>query len=236
MTDLKLGILEAGVTPPGLERFGAYPAMFRRLLGEDAYDYVEFDVRDGVLPEHPEDCDGYIVTGSACGVYDRAPWIGRLADWLKAARGRAALVGICFGHQIMAHAFGGTVIKSPRGWGLGAHRYTVVREEPWMGGAQSFVLPASHQDQVVKCPPDAELVAHSDFTPFGMLAYPGQRAFSLQLHPEFDVEFAAALVERIQGGDASDAQAQVAIDSLDGPMDRASAAGWIRSFLTSAGT
>ncbi len=230
-TGLKLGILKTGSPPAGLERFGEYPAMFERLLGEGTYDYVSYDVRAGELPAAPDACPAYVITGSASGVYDGNPWIVELIEFLRQARGRAALVGICFGHQVMAEAFGGKVVKAPGGWGVGAHTYDVRLAEPWLDGARTVTLPASHQDQVVKLPPSARVVAASAFTPFGMLAYPADRAMSLQLHPEFDPAYAAALVEGRRGKVLDEEQADHAISSLAAANDRAKAAGWIGNFL-----
>jgi GMP synthase-like glutamine amidotransferase len=231
---LKLGILKTGEPPEALARFGGYPAMFRKLLGEDAYDYAVYDVEAGELPVRAESCDAYIVTGSSCGVYDPLPWIAQLKGFLRDAGGKAALVGICFGHQVMAEAFGGKVMKSPRGWGLGAHRYEVFAPQPWMAGETKITLPASHQDQVTEPPPAAEVVAGSDFTPYGLLAYTDQPAISLQLHPEFEPDFAIALVERQRGSGLNDEEAGRAVASLREPMDRDIAANWIRNFLRSA--
>lgn len=229
---MRLGILETGVPPGDLkERFGDYPAMFRGLLGEDACDYATFAVADGVLPRSVEACDAYLVTGSAAGVYDPFPWIGELKAFLQAAKGRAPLVGICFGHQIMAEAFGGQVIKSPKGWGVGLHKYTICEHLDWMDGADSIAVPASHQDQVVVPPPGALVVAASDFTPFGMLAYEDQPAISIQLHPEFDPAYAKALIEARRGPRYTDKQADAAVASYDAPDDRDRVGEWIREFL-----
>jgi GMP synthase-like glutamine amidotransferase len=225
---MTFGILETGEPPAALAHYGSYAAMFRELLGETAHDIKTYDVRVGDYPARAEDCAGYIVTGSACGVYEDLPWIGDLMAWLRAARERTALVGICFGHQVMAQAFGGAVIKSPRGRGVGAHRYAVSSPEPWMEGVTSFTLPAAHQDQVVVCPPGARIVASNAFSPMGMLVYEDARAFSLQLHPEFTPEFGAEMVELRRGKDVSEEAAEQALASLKGPMDRALVAGWIR--------
>ena len=231
---MKLGILQTGAPPAGLDHFGGYPAMFTRLLGEAAYDYAVYDVQAGHLPESADACPAYIVTGSASGVYEDLPWIAPLTAFLQQARGRAALVGVCFGHQVMAQAFGGKVIKSPNGWGQGAHRYDVRRNEPWLAGARTITLPASHQDQVVELPPGAEVIAASEFSPFGMLAWRDQRAISLQLHPEFESDYAIALAETRRGNGLSDAEVDHAVASLREPNDRAAAAGWIRAFLAEA--
>jgi GMP synthase-like glutamine amidotransferase len=231
---VRLGLLKTGAPPKEAAQFGTYPEMFRRLLGEDAYDYVEYAVDSGELPGQVADCQAYLVTGSACGVYDPIPWIDELKRFLNAARGRAALVGICFGHQVMAEAFGGKVIKSPKGWGVGAHAYEVRVQEPWMDGAARIRLAASHQDQVVAPPPAAEVAASSDFCAFGALAYRDQPAISLQLHPEFEPAYAAALIESRRGSRFSDEAADRALASLKEPLDRERVAGWIRNFLAGA--
>ncbi len=114
---MKLAILETGAPPGDLaERFGDYPAMFRDLLG-NGFETDSFDVAAGEYPAKVDDYDAYLITGSPAGVYDKLPWIAPLTTFLKRAKGRAKLVGICFGHQIMAEAFGGHVEKSVQGLG-----------------------------------------------------------------------------------------------------------------------
>jgi GMP synthase-like glutamine amidotransferase len=137
---MKLAILEAG-TPPGplTERFGRYPAMFERLLG-NGIDYDSFDVPAGELPGVPGAHDAYLITGAAAGVYDGLPWIHELAAFLRAAGGEK-LVGICFGHQIMAEAFGGRVEKVAKGWGVGLHDYPIEKNRPWMDQHRSSPSP-----------------------------------------------------------------------------------------------
>jgi GMP synthase-like glutamine amidotransferase len=155
-------------------------------------------------------------------------------EFLTAAKGRAALVGICFGHQVMAQAFGGKVIQSPNGWGVGEQTYQVLRREPWMDDAAQIRLPGSHQDQVVEKPPAAEVIAACDFTPFGALAYRDQAAISFQLHPEFEPDYAVALIENRRGRLFTDEQADRAIASYQTPDDRVRVGGWIRRFLEQA--
>ncbi|HTK34773.1 MAG TPA: type 1 glutamine amidotransferase [Caulobacteraceae bacterium] len=231
---MRIGILETGGPPESFEgRFGDYPAMFRRLLG-DGFDYAAFDVAAGALPARSDACDAWVITGSAAGVYDDLRWIEPLKDLLREAKGRAALVGVCFGHQIMAEAFGGKVAKSDKGWGVGLHTYEVLDRQPWMDAAKTIAAPASHQDQVVVLPPAARVVAASAFTPFGALAYEDQPAISIQLHPEFEPAYAKALIENRRGARYSDAQADAAVASLDAPDDRARVGTWIREFLRRA--
>jgi len=228
---LKVGILEAGSPPPPLqERFSSYSAMVQELLGP-GHEFATFDVRNGELPPRAESCDAYVITGSASGVYDGDAWIATLEDFVRSASGRSAMVGICFGHQLMAEAFGGQVIKSPKGWGIGLHRYGLRDRAAWMDGASSIAVPASHQDQVVLLPDDARVLGGSEFTPYGIVEYPQRRAMSLQSHPEFTPEYAAALIELRRASKYTPEQADRALESLREPNDRARVAGWLDQFL-----
>jgi GMP synthase-like glutamine amidotransferase len=222
---MKLAILETGRPPGDLsDWFGDYPAMFGRLLG-DEFEVETFDVQAGQLPAG--DHDAVLITGSPAGVYDGLPWIKPLSDFIRAAADRK-MVGVCFGHQIMSEALGGMVVKSEKGWGAGLHRYSVVRSEPWLDGEREISIPASHQDQVVIQPPNTEIVAASDFTPYAALAWTDRPAISFQFHPEFEPAFAKALIEKrydvVPDPDA-------AIASLDAPNDIQRVGGWIRRFL-----
>jgi GMP synthase-like glutamine amidotransferase len=225
---MKIGILETGRPPPELEaRYGRYDLMIASLLGE-GYSGFTYEVLAGQFPGGPEDRDAYIVTGSAAGVYEDHPWIPPLKDFLREAKGKAKLVGICFGHQIMAAAFGGRVEKSEKGWGIGLHRYDVREQASWMDPVDSFSIPVSHQDQIVEQPPASRILAASPFTSFAALEYQDQAAISFQCHPEFTHGYAQDLIEhrraRLPDPDA-------ALKSLEQPDDRLMVGGWIRQFL-----
>jgi len=226
---MKLAILETGHPPGDLQsRFGSYPAMFARMLGPE-FDIDSFDVQAGELPPDPTAQHAYLITGSPAGVYDPLPWIEPLVGFIRSAR-QAKMVGVCFGHQVMAEALGGRVEKSENGWGAGLHHYSILRREPWMDGELAIAAPASHQDQVVLQPPSTEVVAESDFTPYAALAWTDRPAISFQFHPEFSPDFAKALIaERYDIVPDPD----VAIASLDAPNDSARVADWIRRFLKS---
>lgn len=228
---LKIGLLETGEPPGPLKAtYGGYGAMFEALLG-DGHAYRAYDVQGGELPAHPGENDAYVITGSSAGVYDPLPWIEPLKVFLRAARGETPLVGVCFGHQVMAEAFGGKVEKSPKGWGVGLQAYAVEDRAAWMDDAAQVAVPGSHQDQVVDLPPTARVLAGSAFTPYGILAYENERAISMQFHPEFTPDYAKALIEARRGTRYTDPQADAAIASLDGSNDRARMADWIRRFL-----
>jgi GMP synthase-like glutamine amidotransferase len=223
---MTLAILRTG-DPPGdlLDLFGPYDAMFGRLLGMET---VGYDVRAGEYPAWPTNHAAYLITGSPAGVYDPLPWIEPLKDFLRQAKGQAKLVGVCFGHQVMAEAFGGRVEKSVRGWGAGLQDYDVVVRAPWMDDVFSIAVPVSHQDQIVVQPPHSHILASSDFSPYGMLAYDDQPAVSMQFHPEFEPAYARALIEvrrdRLPDPDG-------ALASFDRPTDTARVGAWMRRFL-----
>jgi GMP synthase-like glutamine amidotransferase len=230
---LRLGVLQTGNPPPPLqERFGSYSAMVQDLLGP-AHEFVSFDVRRGELPASLAACDAYLITGSAAGVYDGDSWIAALKEFVNGASGQRPLIGVCFGHQLMAEAFGGQVVKAPQGWGIGLHRYQVHERAPWMDDVSSIAVPVSHQDQVVQLPADAQVLGGSDFTPYGILAYPQRLAISLQCHPEFAPEYAAALIGLRRGSRFTDEVAERALDTLQQPNDRARVGTWLSRFLHS---
>ncbi len=225
---MNLAILETGKPPEALAaRFGDYPAMFSDLLG-DGFDITTYDVEAGRLPASPGAHPAYLITGSPAGVYDNLPWMEPLKTFLRSAKGKAKLVGVCFGHQIMAEAFGGRVEKSPRGWGVGLQTLEICGAAPFLGEERAVSIAASHQDQIVVPPPATDVLASSAFSPFGVLRYIDQPALSMQFHPEFSPEFAKALIasrrDRLPDPDG-------AMASLDAPDDRRTVASWIRRFL-----
>jgi len=227
---MEIGILRTGAPPPDLApRFGPYEDMFGRLLGP-GFEVRAYDVQGGGALPAPDAHPAFLITGSAAGVYEPLPWIAPLLGFLREAKGRAKLVGICFGHQAMAEALGGRVERSERGWGIGLHDYDLWDNAPWMGEAPPgrIAVPVSHQDQVVVPPPGARILAGNAFTPFGLLEWRDAAAISMQFHPEFEPAYAQALIEsrraRVPDPDA-------AIASLERPNDRALAGEWIRNFL-----
>lgn len=224
---MQIGILQCGEAPPNLTAdHGTYGAMVTRLVSEAGPCRI-FDVTRGELPEQVEICDAYVLTGSPAGVYESLPWINPLADFLLRARGTTKMVGICFGHQMLAQTFGGQVVKSPKGWGIGVHRYEVVAQAPWMDDSPTISVPASHQDQVVACPPDARVLLRSAFTPYAGLDY--GHSISFQCHPEFTTGFGTALIASRHS--LFGAMTEQALASYAEPDDRARLGRWIREFI-----
>ncbi|MGY6549359.1 MAG: type 1 glutamine amidotransferase [Roseinatronobacter sp.] len=176
---MKIGILKTGTAPDQMRATsGDYPALFAHLLAGQGFDFVTYDVEAMVFPDSPLDADGWLITGSRHGVYEPHPFIAPLAQFIRDAFAvRRPVVGICFGHQIMAQALGGQVEKFAGGWIVGAQDYAF--------GADALTLNAWHQDQVVTPPPGALTLASSPNCAHAALGY-GDLGFSVQAHPEFD--------------------------------------------------
>ena len=223
-----IAILETGYPPRALQpAYGTYASMFTDLLGSERIAAL-YDVTDGAFPDRPEDHDAYLVTGSPAGVYDPLPWIDPLKQFLNAAKGKAKLVGICFGHQIMAEAFGGHVAKSDKGWGIGLQDYRLRDARSWMDRLSHVTVAASHQDQVIEQPPATTIIAGNDFCPIGALAYEDQPAISFQFHPEFDPAFVGELITLIADEVPDPGTVRA---SLAQPNDRRRVGEWINRFV-----
>jgi len=185
---MKIGILMTGhAVPEVLESLGDYDAFFARLLAGHGFTFESYDCEGGVIPGDVHDCDGWLITGSKHGAYEDHPWIPPLEDFIRAVHAaRVPLVGICFGHQIIAQALGGRVEKFPGGWSVGQTRYEIEGQE--------VSLNAWHQDQVVELPPEATVVGHSDFCDYAAMTY-GDHIYTVQPHPEFGSDMIGFLLK-----------------------------------------
>lgn len=227
---MRIGILQTGHAPEEIAREkGDYPQMFARLLGEEGFSYHPWDVEAGALPESPHDADGWLITGSRHGVYEDHPWIAPLEDFIRrAVAANVPLVGICFGHQIVARALGGEVEKHSGGWAVGPQEYEII--DPESGVPQRLRLNAWHQDQVMVPPPGAEIIGRSDFCPVAAMAV-GENVLTFQPHPEFDADTIRNLARLRGRGTVPDEQLDAALKALEQPTEAARAAEMITRFF-----
>ncbi|MBI1383882.1 MAG: type 1 glutamine amidotransferase [Rhizobiales bacterium] len=238
---MRIGIIETGRPPAELaERHGDYPAMFRRLLSgiSPTPEFATYAAIDGEVPSDPHAADAWLITGSRHGVYERLEWMQRLAEFVRAVvDARVPLVGICFGHQIIADALGGEVVKSDRGWGVGVQRYEVTDVPEWaeevLRPGESLAVHAVHQDQVVRLPEGANVIASSPFCPYAALTY-GDGVLTVQPHPEMEEPFMRDLIHVRLSGVVPPEVGSAALASLGVAIDSDRFAAMIEAFLRSA--
>lgn len=236
---MRLTILETGRAPGRLsEDYPRYPDMFVALLSkaDPSLRFESVALVDGAAPPDPRSCEAVLITGSPFGVYDAPPWMDPLRVFIRdAARAATPMIGVCFGHQIIADALGGDVKKSDKGWGVGRHTYDVTDVRPWMKDAGATVsLSVSHQDQVITPPDGAVTLARSAHTDHAILAYSGAPIISIQGHPEFSDTFVSDLWSARRGKALTEAQVDGAIASLARPGDAPMVGQWMTNFLKSA--
>ncbi|KTD41642.1 glutamine amidotransferase-related protein [Legionella parisiensis] len=232
---MKIGILQCDqVAPELITLHGTYSEMYIKLLYqvEPNLIFTVYDACHGELPAHIDVEDAYVITGSHHGVNDGYSWITALEEFIRCLHvGRKKVVGICFGHQLIAKALGGTVIQSPKGWGIGMSVNKITQHKSWMTPSLGVLnLIVSHQDQVVVLPPEAEVLAASDFCPFYMLQI-RDNLFTVQGHPEYSKNYAQALIE-IRKSKLSEELVEQGLKSLQQHCDDGVFSSWIVNFLS----
>jgi len=230
----KITIIETGVvSPKNRALHGSFPQMFERLLGEadTSASFETVRLADGEALPDPVTLEAILITGSPAGVYDDLDWIAPLERFVRTAYdARIPMAGICFGHQLIAQALGGTVRKSEKGWGLGRHVYDVAPGNGVIDG-ETIAIAASHQDQVIEPPTGATTIFRSEFTPYAGLLYANGATLSVQPHPEFNAAFGHICCEKAAQSGAPEALVATAKTSLELPLDRADLGGAIARFL-----
>ena len=241
MTKLILGILDCDDLSPELRGdYHCYTCMFKTLFtpifetgdhSERTIEYRRYDVQKDVFPTELNECDAYLITGSKTGVYDDKPWILNLKTFIQKAYAEAIkLVGLCFGHQVLAEALGGKAEKSDKGWGVGAMTSQSVEQARWMPEKlDEICLLYSHQDQVTHLPPKAKVLFSSEFCQFAAFYIPNT-VLAFQGHPEFTIDYSHRLMflrqERYAEG-----QYQQAVKSLEQPLHSELLGRWIINFI-----
>ncbi len=215
--------------------FNDYSDMIQDMFAavDDSIEFDIFDCQAGHYPDQPESYDFFITTGSRAGVYEDTPWIRQLIDFVKQLdRLQKKLIGICFGHQIIAEAMGGQVKKSDKGWGVGIARNRIVASPDWMQPSKSELnILASHQDQIVTLPASASVIAESDFCPYFFVQW-SDHFISVQGHPEWQAEYSRALMNYRK--DIIPAQTiETALQTLDQEPDNRVFTQWLLNFIRS---
>ncbi len=226
---MRIGILQCGHVPEAVAaEHGDFSAMFARLLDGHGFDFRTWNVVDMEFPASIEEADGWLVSGSRHGAYDDLPFIAPLENLIREIHAaRRPLVGVCFGHQIVAQALGGRVEKWAGGWSLGRTAYRIE-------GLDEVALNAWHQDQVVEPPPGARVVGETTGCRVAALAY-GDHAWTIQPHPEFTPALIAAYVAQRRGtGDHPDERMERAEAGTALPMDAARVAARMARVLKGA--
>ena len=236
---LNVGLLLCDdVDPEYREEYGTYTEMFARALDAERNRLVVNPIRafEGEALPEPASNDAYVITGSRYGVYEDRPWIADLMAFVRQCwEQEIRMVGICFGHQLIAHALGGETRKADVGWGFGIHSARLSEHPEWMTDRDQihgdmYNLVVIHQDQVVDMPPGFRAIASNDFCPNSMIVADG-RMLGIQGHPEFSkafCEFRARYRRELIGEETF----QETLRSLEGnDLHSATVMKWVNNFL-----
>ncbi|GLS20749.1 glutamine amidotransferase [Labrys miyagiensis] len=205
----RIGILQTDHAPGELiAKHGDYNEFFIRSLADERLHFDTYAVVDGVFPGSVTDADGWLITGAEYSVHDRHDWIGKLERLIREIfDARIPMIGICFGHEIIAQALGGRVGKSGRGWTVGPVQY----ERSDLKQIQTII--AWHQDQVTVKPALAERVGSSADCENAVLRY-GSNVLTYQGHPEITPDYIRDLLQ-LQGQHLSEAARRNVLRAAD---------------------
>jgi len=197
-------IIRTGRAPdPIRARHGDFPHWFRLGAGLHPQQLRIVDVAVGEALPPPREVAGAIITGSAAMVTTRESWSERTAGWIRDAMDtELPLFGVCYGHQLMAHALGGRVDYLPGGREIGTQTIelsAVAARDPLAAALSArFRAHTTHEQSVIEPPEGATVLARSARDPHQLLRY-GPHALSAQFHPEFNAEVMRAYIRRKHG-------------------------------------
>ncbi|UVE16222.1 amidotransferase [Pseudomonas sp. LS44] len=231
---LRICILETDVLRPELvDQYQSYGKMFEQLFSRQpiAAEFVVYNVLEGSYPPDSESFDAYLVTGSKADSFANDPWIETLRAYLLERYQRGdKILGVCFGHQLLALLLGGKAERAAQGWGVGTHNYRIAEQPEWMTPAvDDLTLLISHQDQVTALPENARLIASSDFCPHAAYAIEDQ-VLCFQGHPEFIHDYSRALLD-IRQQHLGEQIYQQGVASLDRDHQGDVVAEWMMRFV-----
>ncbi|GAB4222151.1 MAG: glutamine amidotransferase [Francisella sp.] len=200
---MKIAILQTDHIPEHRRKIagGNYPDLFANLFLKLSV-VIDFDIFDVTIQEYPQDYsiyDGFIITGSKATAFDNLAWIVKLKEEIvKLYNKGQKIIGICFGHQILAQSLGGRVERGPNGFAVGVRNVKILTKKPWMDPFHNYLsLLFYHQDMVVKLPQHAELISTSDYCKVQMFCINNQ-IFGIQAHPEMINVHNYALIQEYQ--------------------------------------
>ena len=236
---LRVGLILCDeVDPSAQAQYGTYAQMYQDGIDPSEKNICLAPIRcfEGDALPQPAEYDGYIITGSRYGVYEDLPWIGALQEFIRACWAQdAKVVGICFGHQMIAHALGGKTEKAKAGWGFGIQSAKIIDRKPWMTDIEHlngdrYNLIVIHQDQVVDVPPQFKTIAANEFCPNSMIVA-DDKMLGIQGHPEFNktfCRFRAEFRKEMIGAEVY----QATLHSLaENETDSKTVFNWINNFL-----
>jgi GMP synthase-like glutamine amidotransferase len=232
---MRICLLKCGSIYENLkDKFVDYDQMFIDVFRKYASN-ISFDVFEVFNKAYPEDFsqyDGFLSSGSLSSVYDPDPWIMQYQTYVvRLHKEKKKHVGICFGHQMIAQALGGRVEKARQGWGMGIKETLLEQNRPWMNSAAKnpINLIVSHQDQVVKLPESAKILAGNVHCPVSMFIV-DEHTLGIQAHPEFTRAYSRASIER-RSNVVDSKIIKESLESLSLPTDENLVIHWIENFF-----